>query len=106
MKILVIGAGGMIGRKLVEHLLAKGTLRGEVISHLTVYDIFEPEYSSSDIDITSLSGDFGIVSQLNRTDKPRRCLACVYLPNRKLRRSFPMDKKLLRYPMGRSEFGV
>ena len=58
MKILVIGAGGMIGRKLVEALLASGTLGGKSIRQIIAYDLMEPEFASDDISIASIAGDF------------------------------------------------
>jgi nucleoside-diphosphate-sugar epimerase len=43
MHILCTGAGGMIGRKLVAHLLKVGTLGGRAITRLTLLDIEAPE---------------------------------------------------------------
>jgi nucleoside-diphosphate-sugar epimerase len=43
MNILVIGAAGMLGRKLVAALMGKGELRGRTIESLTLADIVEPE---------------------------------------------------------------
>ncbi len=42
MKILVIGAAGMIGRKLVERLSADGAIGGAPIAHAELVDIVEP----------------------------------------------------------------
>ena len=41
MKILVTGAGGMIGRKLVERLVADRNLGGEPIASLTLVDVVD-----------------------------------------------------------------
>lgn len=41
MKILVTGAGGMIGRKLVERLAADKTLGGKAITGMTLVDVVE-----------------------------------------------------------------
>src|SRR6187402_1978783 len=41
MKILVTGSGGMIGRKLVERLVADKTLGGKPIQSLTLVDVVE-----------------------------------------------------------------
>jgi len=41
MKILVTGSGGMIGRKLVERLVADKTLGGKTIESLTLVDVVE-----------------------------------------------------------------
>ncbi|MEC9368436.1 MAG: D-erythronate dehydrogenase [Pseudomonadota bacterium] len=43
MKILIIGAGGMIGRKLVDRLAADGALAGREISALNLCDVVEPQ---------------------------------------------------------------
>ncbi|MEM7641797.1 MAG: D-erythronate dehydrogenase [Pseudomonadota bacterium] len=42
MHILITGAGGMVGRKLTDALVARGTLRGEAISSLTLVDLVAP----------------------------------------------------------------
>lgn len=42
MHILITGAAGMIGRKLTEALVARGTLRGEPISAMTLVDVVAP----------------------------------------------------------------
>ncbi|MEJ8475046.1 D-erythronate dehydrogenase [Roseibium algae] len=41
--ILVLGAAGMVGRKLVDRLVETGHLRGKEISYLTLVDIVEPQ---------------------------------------------------------------
>ncbi|HVX81442.1 MAG TPA: D-erythronate dehydrogenase [Devosiaceae bacterium] len=43
MHILVIGAAGMIGRKLTAALIKSGRLRGKDISKLTLADVVEPQ---------------------------------------------------------------
>ncbi len=42
MRITIIGGGGMIGQKLARALAARGELRGQAISHLTLADINDP----------------------------------------------------------------
>lgn len=42
MHVLVIGAAGMAGRKLVEALVAKGEINGKLVERLTLVDIVEP----------------------------------------------------------------
>ncbi|RUT34887.1 SDR family oxidoreductase [Arsenicitalea aurantiaca] len=42
MHILIIGAAGMVGRKLTNALVASGTLRGKSIGALTLADVVEP----------------------------------------------------------------
>lgn len=43
MRILIIGAAGMIGRKLTQRLVADGTLGGKPIAHLHLIDVMVPE---------------------------------------------------------------
>jgi len=43
MRILITGAAGMVGRKLVERLARDGTLRGQRITALDLHDIVEPQ---------------------------------------------------------------
>ena len=58
MKILVTGAGGMIGRKLVERLVAEGSLRGQRIAAIHAVDIGAPAFDGGDIEIVSQAVDF------------------------------------------------
>lgn len=58
MKILVLGAAGMVGRKLIEHLLSVGTLRGQGITSLHCFDVVEPRFEvARDIAVTTSCGD-------------------------------------------------
>ena len=43
MNIVIIGAAGMVGRKLTDALVASGTLAGRPIEALTLADVIEPE---------------------------------------------------------------
>lgn len=43
MHILIIGAAGMVGRKLTEKLVADGHLGGKEISHFTLADVVAPD---------------------------------------------------------------
>lgn len=42
MKVLVIGAAGMVGRKLVEEIVRRESLCGQAVSHLTLSDVIAP----------------------------------------------------------------
>ena len=42
MHILILGAAGMVGRKLTEHLLADGRLGNRDITRLTLQDVVAP----------------------------------------------------------------
>ncbi len=43
MHVLIIGAAGMVGRKLTQRLVTEAELRGEPISALTLVDVVKPE---------------------------------------------------------------
>src|SRR5215210_4733703 len=43
MRVLVLGAAGMVGRKLIERLARDGGLGGRAIAQLTAADVVEPE---------------------------------------------------------------
>lgn len=55
MKILVLGAAGMIGRKLIEHLLDDGTLRGQAITRIHGFDVVEGTVESTAAIVVSMS---------------------------------------------------
>ncbi|MEX6505774.1 D-erythronate dehydrogenase [Jiella sp. M17.18] len=46
MRILILGAAGMVGRKLTEALLAEGTLAGETIEAIDAFDVVAPDVSN------------------------------------------------------------
>ena len=43
MHILILGGGGMVGRKLSERLAKDGNLAGREIARLTLHDVVEPQ---------------------------------------------------------------
>jgi nucleoside-diphosphate-sugar epimerase len=57
MNILIIGAAGMIGRKLTHALLNQGRIRGEAITRLTLADIIAPEVPEFDGEIETVATD-------------------------------------------------
>lgn len=57
MRILVIGAAGMIGRKLVRALTQAGTVNGKPIRYLTLADIVAPERPDFDGEIETVASD-------------------------------------------------
>ncbi len=60
MHVLIIGAAGMVGRKLAGHLAASGSLGGHPVEAMTLVDVVEPEapvgYSGTvEVEIADLS---------------------------------------------------
>lgn len=47
MHLLIIGAAGMIGRKLAENVCAHGTIGGRVVTRLTLADVSEPQVATN-----------------------------------------------------------
>ena len=43
MRVLIIGAAGMIGRKLTARLLADGAVGDRALEHLTLADVVPPQ---------------------------------------------------------------
>src|SRR3954466_8398235 len=43
MEVLILGAAGMVGRKLTERLVSEGHLGGREISQIVLHDIIEPQ---------------------------------------------------------------
>ncbi len=73
MKILVLGAAGMIGRKLIERLLSAGNLRGQNISSIYAFDVVEAPFENSDsINVTVEAGDITDVATVRSlvADRP------------------------------------
>ena len=58
MRILVTGAAGMIGAKLIERLVADGALRGRAIETIHAVDVVAPEFDGGGIAIVSEAVDF------------------------------------------------
>ncbi len=57
MHILIIGAAGMVGRKLTQRLVAEGRLGGQAISAFTLSDIVAPEAPAGFSGTVTLSAD-------------------------------------------------
>ncbi|HWU17167.1 MAG TPA: D-erythronate dehydrogenase [Devosia sp.] len=57
MRVLVIGAAGMVGRKLTAALLAAGQVGGRAIESLVLADIVAPVKPAADIAIATLATD-------------------------------------------------
>jgi D-erythronate 2-dehydrogenase len=66
-RILVTGAAGMLGRKLVERVVRDGTLGGDRVDHLTLVDVVEPTRSSASFDVDAAVCDLskpGVANEL------------------------------------------
>ena len=73
MKILIIGAAGMIGQKLIIKLLSIKSLNGKKIKELILFDVIKsPKIEDSHIKIKIKSGDLSnlMVSKKLIKDKP------------------------------------
>jgi nucleoside-diphosphate-sugar epimerase len=61
MHILIIGAAGMVGRKLADRLAKDGHLGGEEITHATLHDVVEPTAPSGAMFSSTLTAsDFSL----------------------------------------------
>lgn len=59
MHILIIGAAGMVGRKLTERLVRDGALGGKTITRATLHDIVEPPVpAGAPFAVKTLASDF------------------------------------------------
>ena len=59
MHILIIGAAGMVGRKLTERLARDGALGGREIARATLHDVVAPERpANAPFAVTTLASDF------------------------------------------------
>lgn len=76
MHIMVLGAAGMVGRKLIERLAKDGRLGGREISGLTAADVVEPEVVQACRDcifpMKSAVGDFSVTGEAEKlvADRP------------------------------------
>jgi nucleoside-diphosphate-sugar epimerase len=57
MRILITGASGMVGRKLIARLVNDGTLRGQRITALDLHDIVPPQAAAPGVEVTPHTGD-------------------------------------------------
>ncbi|MGJ4909268.1 D-erythronate dehydrogenase [Bradyrhizobium sp. HKCCYLRH2015] len=60
MHILVLGAAGMVGRKLVERLVRDGRLGQAAITRMTLQDIVAPAKPDTPIAVETIAGDFAV----------------------------------------------
>ena len=66
MQILILGAAGMVGRKLAERLVKDGQLGGQAITHLILHDVVEPQRPEASFKIDTMTSDFSIPGEAER----------------------------------------
>src|SRR3954471_18424519 len=66
MQILILGAAGMVGRKLTERLVTEGRLGGEAITRLVLHDVVEPERPQASFAVDTLTSDFSIPGEAEK----------------------------------------
>ncbi|MGE0061602.1 MAG: D-erythronate dehydrogenase [Xanthobacteraceae bacterium] len=72
MHVLVTGAAGMIGRKLLARLASDGGLNGQPIEHLTLIDVMTPEAPAGFKDkVTAVAADLAAPSVADKLIAPR-----------------------------------
>ena len=76
MNILIIGAAGMLGRKLVHALIARGTVLGQPISRLVLADITAPEQPNFKGEIETIAADLSLPGTAERLIQSRPDLIC------------------------------
>lgn len=71
MKLLIIGAAGMVGRRLAETILKDGTLGGKPVDALTAFDVVEAGLSTQ-AKVTEIAGDIADRATVDRlvADRP------------------------------------
>lgn len=57
MNIAILGGGGFLGRKIAAKLAADGTLGGQPVTSLTLFDVAEPPKPKAGFPVTSVAGD-------------------------------------------------
>lgn len=78
MKVLVIGAAGMVGAKLAQRLAQDGAIAGRALSSLTLADIVAPaETPAADFDVRAVETDFAApgAAEALLADRPD----CIFL---------------------------
>ncbi|EIM28117.1 D-erythronate dehydrogenase [Microvirga lotononidis] len=66
MQILILGAAGMVGRKLTERLVREGQLGGEAITRLILHDVVEPERPQASFAVETLTSDFSMPGEAEK----------------------------------------
>ena len=66
MQILILGAAGMVGRKLTERLVKDGKLGDKAITRLILHDVVEPQRPDVSYDVETPTSDFSIPGEAEK----------------------------------------
>lgn len=66
MRVLIIGAAGMVGRKLMEQIARDGSVAGRAVAALDLYDVVEPRPPVTTAAVRCLSGDLALAGEAKR----------------------------------------
>jgi len=66
MKVLIIGAAGMVGKKLTDRLVKEKGIAGNPISFLLLHDIIQPDSPTSELKIETRASDLSLPGQAER----------------------------------------
>ena len=67
MHVLILGAAGMVGRKLLERLAREGSLGGRRITQATLHDVVEPQApADADFRTTAIASDFSLPGEAEK----------------------------------------
>ncbi len=66
MHVLILGAAGMVGRKLVERLCSDAVIGGREITAMTLFDIVEPQKPVTAWPVSVRAGDIGERSDIDK----------------------------------------
>lgn len=66
MHILILGAAGMIGRKLTDRLARDGSLAGRTIEKVSLFDVVAPEAAQASFAVETSAGDIGAPGETER----------------------------------------
>jgi nucleoside-diphosphate-sugar epimerase len=58
MQILILGAAGMVGRKLTERLVKEGHVGGQAITRMVLHDVIQPQAPHAPFEVATLVSDF------------------------------------------------
>ena len=67
MQVLILGAAGMVGRKLTERLVGEGRVGGKPITRLVLHDVVEPAAPrNAPFDVATLTSDFSLPGEAEK----------------------------------------